>query len=122
MKNIKQMILSNGEEIIAEIIEWPDHPGGAAILKNPISIITEEDYDQGTRMFSVRPFMSFQQTSNPVCTLNLQHVVTMAMPSPIIGKHYIGFVEAMAAAEQQEDDEDILPTNNVIKLDPKKMH
>jgi len=122
MKNIKQMVLSNGEEIIAEIVEWPDNPHGSAILKNPISIITEEDYEQGTRMFNVRPFMSFQQSSNPVCTLNLQHVVTMAIPSPMIGKHYVGFIEAMHAQEQEEAEEELEPNDNVIRFDPQKLH
>jgi len=125
MKNIKQMVLSNGEEIIAEIVEWPEHPTGSAILRNPISIVVQEDYDEGTRMFNVRPFMSFQQTNNPVCTLNLQHVITMSIPSPVIGKHYIGFVEAMTAEQEAADEieeEEFIPEDNVIKFDLKKLH
>ena len=128
MKNIKQMVLSNGEEIIAEVVEWPEQPTGSAVLRNPISIVVQEDYDEGTRMFNVRPFMSFQQTSNPICTLNLQHVITMAIPSPIIGKHYVGFIEAMkaeqeaVAIEEEDDDDDFTPDDNVIKFDIKKLH
>ena len=124
MKNIKQMVLSNGEEIIAEVVEWPDHPHGAAVLKNPISIVIQEDMDEGTRMFNVRPFMSFQHATNPICTLNLQHVITMAIPSPLIGKHYLGFVEAMAAEQEDIDDEEeeIEPQDNVVRFDPKKLH
>jgi hypothetical protein len=126
MKDIKQMVLSNGEEIIAEVVEWPEQPTGSAVLRNPISIVVQEDYDEGTRMFNVRPFMSFQQTNNPICTLNLQHVITMAIPSAVIGNHYTSFIAAMKAEQEaaieEDDDDDFTPDDNVIKFDIKKLH
>jgi len=40
----------------------------------------------------------------------------------MIGKHYVGFIEAMHAQEQEEAEEELEPNDNVIRFDPQKLH
>ena len=119
--NMKQFVLSNGEELIAELITWPDPEKPedySAIVKNPAQIImTEEALDEGIRYYVFRPYVTMQE-HDCLITLSIGHVISMALPNDKLVEQYKHFLNAqrMNEAEEQMANADVSATN-VIKFD-----
>ena len=88
--NIKQFKLTNNEEIICEVIQWPenDDVDEAILVNKALKIVQLEDYMRGMKFFAFRPWMSFQDDPSSLQTLNATHVIVTTNPSPDILKYY----------------------------------
>ena len=61
--NLKQFKLTNGEEILCEVVEWPDETHSEILVRNVIEIVTKEistEADPGYgRYYILRPWMMY---------------------------------------------------------------
>jgi hypothetical protein len=118
---MKQFVLSNGEEVIAELISWPDPEQDedySAIIKNPAQILmTDEALDEGIRYYVFRPFVTMQEIECLI-TLSVGHVVSMAIPNEKLVEQYKHFITAQKMVETEERLANAESgSSNIIKFD-----
>ena len=92
---VKQIKLSTGEEIIGEIVEEDDHD---IIMRNVLSINFGELVD-GTRAWSFRYYMCYQDDPERFILLKLDKVVAVANPMTVLIKQYEEALEQMIGME-----------------------
>ena len=86
--NIKQFKLTNNEEIVCEVHQWPDEDSEEIIINKALKIVSVEDYQRGIRFFALRPWMSFQDDPDYMHSLNSSHVIVTAAPTEPMLKYY----------------------------------
>lgn len=92
---VKQIKLSTGEEIIGEIVEEDDHD---IIMRNVLSINFGELVD-GTRAWSFRYYMCYQDDPERFILLKLDKVVAVANPMTVLVKQYESALDEMVGME-----------------------
>ncbi len=97
-ENIKHLKLTNNDEIVCELVNYPDSDeGDEIVIKRALKIITVEDYFRGFRFFAFRPWLSFQDDPATLQSLNASHIIVTANPSPDMLKYYKATIRAINA-------------------------
>jgi len=124
LKQVKQLKLSTGEEIMCEILEEDDYD---LIIRNPLTIQFAQAED-GQRMWSFRLFMCYQDDPDRFILLKLDKIVSIANPVDEILKQYVQAVDSIMdyeGTEPEYDDEfvsmDSDSPNNILKF-PTTIH
>lgn len=84
---IRQMKMTNGDEIICEVIDWADDEGPGIVIRNALKIETLSRVD-GTRIHVLKPWIIFQVGEGIFQTLNSDHVMLEASPTEEVVKEY----------------------------------
>ena len=90
--NITQFRLSNGDEIICEVLDEPEGEDYNLVVRNAMQIVTM-DVAPNVRYFSFRPWMVYQLDTNYMQLLNYNHIVGEAKPDPLMSEQYIKAIE-----------------------------
>lgn len=98
LKQVKQLKLSTGEEIMCEILEEDDYD---IIIRNPLTIQFGETAE-GQRMWSFRLFMCYQDDPDRFILLKLDKIVSIANPVDDILKQYVMAVDSIMEPEEKE--------------------
>lgn len=70
MTSFTQFKLSNGDEIIVNVLQEPEGEDINIVIKDAMMIVRSEEVDSGFRYYSLRPWMSFQLNSDYFQLLN----------------------------------------------------
>jgi hypothetical protein len=89
-KNIKQFKLSNGDEIVCEIYQYPDDEFEELIATKIMELRFVDNYMAAipNRYYALRPWMSFYDNVNLLYSLNPMHIVGEVTPSVDLKKLY----------------------------------
>jgi len=104
MNDIKQFKLASGEEIICDVLEYPDEDIADMVVKNAYVIFMYGQTPDGTRTYSMRPWMMMQDEPDNLMVLNSNHVVGEANPSEKLIEHYARVVMHDHQPENNADD------------------
>lgn len=101
-KLLKQFKLLSGDEIICEVVEWPDVEDDFAdiIVRNVYEIKCLYNPSNGYRIHSLRPWYTLQMQEGIFQSINSQHITSEANPVHDLIVHYKQSIEA----EQQSTD------------------
>lgn len=104
MTEIKQFKLSSSEEIICEVIEWPDQENDEIdlVVRNVFKIVAIDQTVSGDRYYTFKPWLSFQDGDEMYQLINHSHVVGEANPSEKLLDHYIAAVKGTSTEESEE--------------------
>ena len=90
-KSIRQFKLTNGDEIVCDVVEWPDEEEGpnALVVRNAYKIhmvvpITPSE----NRFYQFRPWMIYQDNPEYFQILNGDHILAEATPSEEMLQQY----------------------------------
>ena len=86
--NLKQIKLSNDDEIICEVIQAPTPTNPDIIIRRALKLLCVEDHDRNLRYYSFKPYMSFVDNIDALQSLNTNHVITQLTPSTGLALHY----------------------------------
>ena len=78
---LKQFKMSNDEEIVCEIISFPDDEENDVIVRKVLKISSVDNYLSGSKYYSLRPWMSFYDNINLLYVLNPFHIIAEIEPS-----------------------------------------
>ena len=109
--DIKQLKLANDEEIICEVIDYPDEDNSDMVIRRALKIINIEDHENNVRFYSFKPWMSFHDVLNETVVLNAFHVLAETMPSNILAADY---ASAMQEVERFENNKRHLSLDDFI--------
>ena len=100
--NYVQFRLSNGDEIVAQVLQEPENDDVNIVVRNAMMVIRSENITEGFRYYSFRPWMSFQLNDDYMQLLNYAHIVGEATPDKILLTQY------KRAIRRENDDQDQL--------------
>ena len=97
MKNdLSQIRLTNGSEIVCEVMEWPEKNENQMIIRNAMAIIVLDfaaqdataDSHVGERAFVFRPWCSFVEDSMNYILVNSDHIISINNPTEYLVENY----------------------------------
>ena len=90
-KDLAQLKLSNGSEIVCEVIEWPDTDSNQLIIRNALQILAFEYHDEADRSYAFRPFVNFLENDDNYVIINTDHIISMNRPTEyLVEQYFIG--------------------------------
>ena len=88
-----QFRLSNGDEIIAQVVNEPDGEDFYIVVKNAMMVVRAENIIEGYRYYSFRPWMAFQSDDSYYQLLNYNHIIGEAKPdNTLLNQYYKAIV------------------------------
>jgi len=120
--NVKQFKLVTGEEILADYVssELNEYEEEILFLRNVYLLVSTENFEEGLRFYTFRPFMMHQYEDNKILALNPGAVICGAVPDRKVIEQYESHVRTFSKAEEEDEDESsIVEDPNVIKFNPK---
>ena len=109
--NLIQLKLSNGDEILAEVVDDPEEDDVNIVARNCMKIISVENAE-GHRFYTFRPWMTYQDKADYLQLINYTHIIGEAKPSEMLMIQYQRALDAEQshAGEREELVEEILKT------------
>jgi NDP-sugar pyrophosphorylase family protein len=86
-QDLAQLKLTNGSEIVCEVMEWPEEGSNQLIIRNAMTIINYE-YDGGDRAYAFRSWIHFLEDDKDYVMMNCDHIITMNRPTPYLIDQY----------------------------------
>ena len=103
-KDIIQLKLSSGAEIVCEVMEWKTDESSEMIVRNAMSITTI-DYDTGQRSYMFKPWISFYENALNYTIINPDHIVAHNRPGAYLLDQYYSSVVDMHENDARRDAE-----------------
>lgn len=103
-KSIRQFKLTNGDEIVCDVVEWPsvddDHNG--LVVRNAYKIFMLNTLNPTeNRYYQFRPWLVYQDNKEFFQIINADHIVAEATPADELLVHYYRIIN------DAEDDENL---------------
>jgi hypothetical protein len=106
IEDIAQFKFSSGQEIVCEVMEWPDDGEKDIIVRNAMAIVMGETSD-GDRIYMFKPWVHFFGKNDEYICVNSFHIVSQNRPNENLIKEYIYAIKEMHE-QARERDEDYL--------------
>lgn len=99
-ENLTQFKMSNGSEVVCEVMEWPSEElGNQMITRNCMTIISYE-YSEEERGYAFRPFVNFLDDNRDYVMINTDHIISLSKPSEYLIRQYrVALNDVLAAAK-----------------------
>ena len=108
--NVVQLKLSSGDEIICEVMEWPDNGGNEMIIRNAMTMTYSFDMDN-EQMYGLKPWFTMVESAEEYIIININHVTGTARPSSSYYKEYrsaLSHMHTMAKKRKFEHDQEMI--------------
>jgi len=103
-KDLAQFKLSNGSEVVCEVMEWPSDDDNQLIVRNAMTIINFE-YDGGDRMYAFRPFINFLEDDTDYIMVNSDHIISINRPRDyLINQYRTAIVDCQMIAKERVEE------------------
>lgn len=93
MTDFRQFKLSNGDEIICEIVQWPGDDEEDMIIRKAMQLKSYDDDGRGIRYYNFKPWITMQEDTDGFLSLNYAHILAEVIPSDKMLKHFFEAVE-----------------------------
>jgi hypothetical protein len=105
-KSIRQFKLTNGDEIVCDVVEWPDvddeHNG--LVVRNAYKIFMLNTLNPTeNRYYQFRPWLVYQDNKEFFQIINADHIVAEATPADELLVHYYRIINDIDDEENIED-------------------
>jgi len=114
MSAYTQFKLTNGDEIVAQIVQEPEGEDYNIVVKNVMMVVRSEHLREGFRYYSFRPWMSFQLNDDYFQLLNFNQIIGEAKPSKVLLDQYFKAIESEAAVETGDDEEELTNIRRIV--------
>jgi len=101
LTNIKQFKLSNGEEVICEVVEWSDEEHSDLVIRRALKLNVYDDDTKGVRYYHFKPWMMMQEGDEMFMTLNINHIISEANPTAKVIANYMEAVKNANLTEEE---------------------
>jgi len=105
-KSIRQFKLTNGDEIVCDVVEWPDvddeHNG--LVVRNAYKIFMLNTLNPTeNRYYQFRPWLVYQDNKEFFQIINADHIIAEATPADELLVHYYRIINDIDDEENIED-------------------
>ena len=117
--NFRQFKLSNGEEIVCEVVQWGDEEEPILIVRKAMKVYQVDRLD-GYRLYTLRPWMIYTEDPNQLMTINDTMIIGECTPAAPLLKQYF-FVVKEHAKNFSEEIKEMNKQDNYKKSFPENM-
>ena len=106
--SFRQFKLSNGEEIVCEVVQWGDEEEPILIVRKAMKVYQIDRLD-GYRLYTLRPWMIYTEDPQQLMTINDAMIIGECTPAAPLLKQYFFVVKEHAknfAEEMKEMSKD----------------
>lgn len=107
---IKHFKLTNGEEVICEVVEWDNEETRDIVIRKALRIEPKQKAEQDDisyKYYTFHPWMAMQNSIDELQTLNSDHVISVAAPSSVAMEYFGSVVEEVSALSEGPEIYDI---------------
>ena len=97
-RDIKQFKMNNGEEIVCEVLEWPEEDMGDIIVRRAFELKTIISPDHSFYMF--KPWLAMQEGIDKFISVNPLHIIAEAIPASRVKDQWQDVVNASEGDEE----------------------
>lgn len=84
-----QLKLTSGEEVVAEVLEYPDGEMPEYVVRHAFRINSMVNYDEEMSVtYGLAPYMMLQETSTDFILIDPSNIVSIAKPSQFMMREY----------------------------------
>jgi len=99
--SFRQLKLSNGDEIVADVYQWNDDDNDEIVVKNAMKLMLYEG-PTGDKYFSFRPWMVYQEQESDLLVLLARHVIAIAIPiEPLLVQYRLAVTNMHEIGDQR---------------------
>ena len=102
-ENLAQLRLSNGSEIICEIMEYAEDDRKEMIARNVMSIVLGE-YGDGERVYMFKPWIHYLESPMEFTMINSDHVISINRPNYMLVTEYYRAVKEMQKMGKEREE------------------
>lgn len=108
MSDVRQFKISSGDEVVCEVVAWPEHEDdGAIVVRNVYQLVSNIADD--VKYYGFRPWMVFQSGAQVFQSINVDHIIADATPSTTLLKYYHDTVANLAEEEGDDHSDEEAP-------------
>ena len=119
--SVKQMLMTNGEEVLAEILDWKE--GTYIEACNILSVIPYEiEGEDGKAYYILKPWVSYTDDIGKSSYINPNNVISLTDPSPVVLVQYQSSVDEISDGLKDDDMTAVKNSQgNVLSFTPKTL-
>lgn len=87
MYDVVQLKMTNGSELVCEVLEWPDSSDNQMIVRNVLSIVNYE-MENNERIYMFVPWIHFNEGPKDYILINSDHVIATGKPTTYLLDQY----------------------------------
>ena len=123
MKDIYQIKLLTGQEIIANVLEW-DPAISSAEVNNVLEMIPMEDLEgfdleSNKAYYILKPWITYTDSLGKSTTVNTNSIVCMTRPSEVVAEQYYNSLAEIITSMKDEEKTEREKNGNVVSFTPK---
>lgn len=103
MNSLRYFKLANGDEIIADVIDWPDEESYEIVAVNVLRIVHVRTESPNSTIYHLKPWMIGIIGQESLITINPDSVVGISVPPKDILTFYQKSVESYIKQDEEED-------------------
>ena len=93
--NLKQFKLTNGDELMCEVVDWNAEPHGLMIIRKALKIVSVEDMEDNMRYYTFKPWQVLNTDLEALQLLNPQHIISQGEPGKNATRYFNDVLEEM---------------------------
>lgn len=102
---IVQMKLTSGNEVVCQVLEWPEEGSNQMIVRNALAIVNIEFDDSNDRMYMFVPWLHFAEGDKNYVLINTDHVMASSKPTDyLIDQYKIAVFETNEFSRKRVED------------------
>jgi hypothetical protein len=88
---VKQFKLTNGDELLCEVLDWAEEGQKEIVVRNALCIEPFWDFDnpENGKYYTFRPFMHYNESNEDIIILNSDHVISVSNPPQPLVEQYV---------------------------------
>ena len=121
MNDIQQMRLTNGMEIVANIVHWDDDTNIEVNYALIMEVLPEfGDEEEYKSYYVLKPLVSYTDDLAKSTVINPAAVMVVSDPSPTVVKQYKNSIKDISSQLGDNKDSGDKSTSNILSFAPKK--
>jgi len=85
---IVQMKLTSGNEVVCQVLEWPEKGSNQMIARNALAIVNIEFDESNDRMYMFVPWLHFAEGEKDYVMINTDHIMASSKPTDYLIDQY----------------------------------
>lgn len=106
--NLRQFKLSNLEEIICEVVSWPEKDGEPLLIRKALKIYAIDDgFEDGQstmRYYTFKPWVLINNDVDSVHFLNRNHIISESKPTTIAVNYFVDVVKEIRNINDEDEE------------------
>ena len=100
--NLKQLKLTNGDELICEVLDQKLTDNDMIVVRKALRIVSVDDVDESMRFYMFKPWQLMNNDPETMHVLNSTHIISQTVPGKVALEYYTDVIKEMSEEDEPE--------------------